>query len=103
MRPTFNGSTIGGAIGVICHKLDAVRIKEILEKLDYESGLEFSSKLVPLYHASAEDVSNMLKEFTNSQVVNDQFGDKNKNTPKHQHPNSLHPSIHQARKQQDRS
>ena len=24
----------------------------------------------------------MLKEFTNSQVVNSQFGDKNKNTPK---------------------
>ena len=82
VKPSFNFSAVGGAVGVICHKLDAVRIKEILENLDYENGLEFASKLVPLYHASAEDVSNMLKNFTDSQVASSQLGDKSKNSTK---------------------
>ena len=82
VKPSFNFAAEGPALGVICHKLDTVRIKEILEKLDYENGLEFASKLVPLYHAAAEDVSNMLKEFTDSQVVNDKLVVGNKSNPK---------------------
>lgn len=91
VKPSFNFSDEGGAVGVICHKLDEIRIKEILENLDYEDGLEFASKLVPLYHASSEDVSNMLKEFTDSQAASNQLGDKSKNTPKQPTPKEAAP------------
>ena len=69
VEPSMSFKSIGSAIAVVCHAFDEVRVKEILEKLDISAGLEFTSKLVPLYHASAEDVAKMLNEFTNSQKV----------------------------------
>jgi general secretion pathway protein D len=69
LEPSMSYRTIGSEISVVCHAFDEVRVKEILEKLDTSSGLDFASKLVPLYHASSEDVAKMLNEFTNSQKV----------------------------------
>ena len=67
--PTFSYKTLGDTLSFTCHKFDRDRLLELIEKFDLPSGIKFKSKLVPLYHADATEVSTMLDGFTKSQVV----------------------------------
>ena len=67
--PTFSYKTLGDTLSFTCHKFDRDRLLELIEKFDLPSGIKFKSKLVPLYHADATEVSTMLDGFTKSEVV----------------------------------
>ena len=80
--PTFSYKTLGETLSFTCHKFDRARLLELIEKFDLPSGIKFKSKLVPLYHADATEVSKMLDGFTKAQVLENSVpSKKTKSTP----------------------
>ena len=56
MLPVFMPTSFGDQLGVVCHQNDKEKLKKILESYDVDIRAKVSSMLVPLYHASADDV-----------------------------------------------
>ena len=80
--PTFSYKTLGETLSFTCHKFDRTRLLQLIEKFDLPSGIKFKSKLVPLYHADATEVSKMLDGFTKAQVIENSVPSKKiKSTP----------------------
>ena len=56
MLPVFMPTSFGDQLGIVCHQNDKEKLKEILQSYDVDIRAKVSSMLVPLYHASADDV-----------------------------------------------
>ncbi len=65
VKPEFTVPESNDQLGIFCHTLDQGRISEIFESMDVEMLNPVKSKLVPLYHASAESVAKTLESFLN--------------------------------------
>ena len=61
-------------IRVICHKNDEVRLREIIEQLDFEFDLKLESALIGLRYSKAEEVVNILDQLIGG-------GDSSSNRP----------------------
>ena len=63
IKPEFTVPESNDQLGIHSHLLDKEKIIDILTSLDVEMLNPVKSKLVPLYHASAESVEKTLKSF----------------------------------------
>jgi len=61
-QPEFMITDMGDQLGITCHIQDRARIERILEDIDVDISMKFSSQLIPLYHASAEVVNETVNE-----------------------------------------
>ena len=61
-QPEFMNTKMGDQLGITCHIQDRARIERILEDIDVDISLKFSSQLIPLYHASAEVVNETVNK-----------------------------------------
>ena len=65
MKPEFTVPESNDQLGIYSHVLDTKRIKDIIGTMDIEMLNPVKSKLIPLYHASAESVAKTLENFLN--------------------------------------
>jgi general secretion pathway protein D len=65
VKPEFTVPESNDQLGIYSHVLDTKRIKEIIGTMDVEMLNPVKSKLIPLYHASAESVAKTLENFLN--------------------------------------
>lgn len=65
IKPEFTVPESNDQLGIHSHLLDKEKIIDILTSLDVEMLNPVKSKLVPLYHASAESVAKTLDSFLN--------------------------------------
>jgi general secretion pathway protein D len=66
IKPQFIVPESNDQLGIFCHALDKRRIEAIFRSMDVEMLNPVKSKLVPLYHASAESVAKTLETFLNT-------------------------------------
>ena len=66
VKPQFIVPESNDQLGIFCHFLDSQRIEAIFRSMDVEMLNPVKSKLVPLYHASAESVAKTLESFLNT-------------------------------------
>jgi len=66
IKPQFIVPESNDQLGIFCHVLDKRRIEAIFRSMDVEMLNPVKSKLVPLYHASAESVAKTLETFLNT-------------------------------------
>jgi general secretion pathway protein D len=66
IKPQFIVPESNDQLGIFCHVLDKRRIEAIFKSMDVEMLNPVKSKLVPLYHASAESVAKTLETFLNT-------------------------------------
>jgi general secretion pathway protein D len=66
IKPQFIVPESNDQLGIFCHVLDKKRIEAIFKSMDVEMLNPIKSKLVPLYHASAESVAKTLESFLNT-------------------------------------
>jgi general secretion pathway protein D len=66
IKPQFIVPESNDQLGIFCHVLDKRRIEAIFKSMDVEMLNPVKSKLVPLYHASAESVAKTLESFLNT-------------------------------------
>ena len=88
-QPRFMPTKMGDQLGITCHSKDTARIERILDAMDVDIRLKFSSKLVPLYHASAEVVNKTVNELLGNLrggTVHHQENDDNASQKKVQNP-----------------
>ncbi len=62
MLPAFITTSNGDQLGVVCRTEDEVRLKEVLKEFEVDPSFKVSSKLIQLYHASADEVFDTLKK-----------------------------------------
>jgi type II secretory pathway component GspD/PulD (secretin) len=88
-QPRFMIPNTGDQLGITCHIQDRARIESIIEAMDVDIRLKFSSKLVPLYHASAEVVNKTVNELLGSLggfTLGSENDDNNASQKKEQNP-----------------
>ena len=68
VKPSFVVPAANDQLGFICHPFDKDKIIKYFDKIDVDELVTYGSKLVPLYHADAQAVAEMLMDFSAAKV-----------------------------------
>ena len=63
VKPSFFVPATNDQLGFICHPFDKDKLLKYFDKIDVDTLVSYGSKLVPLYHADAQAVAEMLMDF----------------------------------------